>query len=72
MKACELLRLLQDAPPGALVVVHGCDHNYLPAGAEITTALRGKWGISEDYGEDDTPEAEYGKRIPVVLISTDR
>ena len=64
----RLLDILRDAPDGAVLVVPGHDHSYQEAGVEVTTGLRGRHGWSEGHGEDLTPEAEYGKRLPVILV----
>jgi hypothetical protein len=60
----------KNVPDDALVVVPGDDHSYREANVHVTTALVGKRGhITEDYGEKSTPEAEYGKRTNVVVVT---
>lgn len=65
----ELLRKIESAPDGALIVVPADDHSYREAHVEESTALFDGHGFSEDYGEDLTPEKEHGKRIPVIVIA---
>jgi hypothetical protein len=69
MNVRDLKKLLENAPDDALVMVPGHDHSYREAHCELTTGLkegRNQW--TEDYGEETTPEAEYGKRLPILLI----
>ncbi len=69
MKVSDLKRLLQNAPDDALVMVSTNDHGYREAHCEFTTGMmkmRNQW--TEDHGEDTTPEAEYGKRLPILLV----
>ena len=69
MKVRDLKKLLEAAPDDATVVVPADDHSYREARCELGTGLlegRNQW--SEDYGEDCTPEAEYGKRLPILLV----
>lgn len=69
MKAKDLIELLKTVPPDALIVRSVSDHDYQPVSAEVSTALdQGDDVLTEDYGEDITPESEYGKRINIVLI----
>lgn len=69
-KLKKLISELEDSTP---IIYPGTDHNYYPAKAFVTTALfngflNGRHLINEDYGEDVTPEKEYGKRkIALVL-----
>lgn len=66
----KLLELIKDAPDDAMIVVPGSDHSYRAGHVSVTTALfdaeSRTW--TEDYGEDSTPEAEYGKRVPVIVV----
>ncbi len=57
-------------PDTAIVLVPSRDHEYRPVAAEVATALfdQDSFTFTEDHGEDLTPEAEYGKRIEVVII----
>lgn len=65
----ELKEQLAGIPDEAKIVVPGNDHTYRLAVVDLTTALfDGRWW-NEDFGEDTTPESEYGKRLPVLLIS---
>ena len=65
----QLLRLIEQLPDNTPILVPAYDHGYREPHAEVTTALRqgGIW--TEDWGEESTPEAEYGKREVVVVIT---
>jgi len=66
----QLRELIAKAPDNAVVVTSAFDRGYTFARPELTTALHtGGDGMAEDFGEDTTPESEYGKRIPVLLIA---
>lgn len=69
MKVRDLKKLLENAPDDALVMVPADDHGYREANCQLTTGLmesRNQW--TEDFGEDTTPESEYGKRLPILLV----
>lgn len=69
MKVRDLKKLLETAPDDAPVMVPEQDHGYREAHCQLTTGLmagRNQW--TEDYGEETTPEAEYGKRLPILLV----
>lgn len=67
--AKALRDLVAKAPDDALLVVPGSDHSYRLASIELTTALQERpRQFTEDHGEDITPEAEYGKRVPILLV----
>lgn len=54
----------------ALVVTSSFDHSYRRVTANTGTALMSRSReLSEDFGEDTTPEAEFGKRINVLIIN---
>lgn len=68
--AGQLKKLLKDVPDDIPVIGHESDHTYFPATVELTTALdegHGSWG--QDFGQEHTPEPEFGKRVPVLLIT---
>ena len=71
MTVGDLKKLLADVPDGAALLCPASDHEYQTASVDVTTALHDAehccW--SEDHGEDVTPEADYGKRLPVVVVS---
>ena len=72
MKICtvkELRKIIANAPDNTAVVISGDDHSYRFAQPELTTAMHDGSEMSEDFGEDMTPEGEYGKRIPVLLVA---
>lgn len=65
----DLKKLLENAPDDAPVMVPGYDHGYREVHCQMTTGLmegRNQW--TEDYGEETTPEAKYGKRLPILLV----
>ena len=69
MKVRDLKKLLENAPDDAPVMVPAYDHSYREAHCQMTTGLMegcNQW--TEDYGEETTPEAEYGKRLPILLV----
>ncbi len=70
MTVHELLKKLEGVDPAAMVLVPAPDHSYRNCEIRIETALFDKasrtW--SEDSGEELTPEAEFGKRYPVVVM----
>jgi hypothetical protein len=65
----QLRKLIAKAPANAIVVITGSDHSYAFGHPEMTTAMHDGSEMSEDFGEDLTPEGECGKRIPVLLIA---
>ena len=70
MKVRDLQILLANAAPDTEVLIEDGDHGYRRADFTVTTALRapdGDW--TEDHGEKLTPEAEYGRRLPAVVVS---
>lgn len=69
MKVKDLKALIENAPDDAIVVMSGHDHEYRECSCMMTTALKeGKYSWTEDFGEEKTPEAQYGKRLPVLLV----
>lgn len=69
MTVRELLAKLDGVHPSTRVLLPAGDHSYRDAEVVVGTALyagRGRW--SEDFGEGYTPEGEFGKRLPVVVI----
>lgn len=66
----QLRKQMEDMADNTLVVRQGHDHDFRPTAAHETTALydRESDTLTQDHGEDSTPEAEYGKRIAVLLI----
>lgn len=69
----QLKELIANLPDDAQVLVPGEDHSYRATRVEATTALRegsGRYGgWTEDHGEELTPEADYGKRMQVVVVT---
>ena len=68
LTAKQLRALLQTVPDEALIVTTGTDHSLRSLIPEVTTALQDRRVLTEDHGEAVTPEAEYGKRVPVLLL----
>lgn len=50
------------------IVMPGLDHSYEYVTVSESSALFSGAEITEDYGEDSTPEAKYGKRLKVIVI----
>lgn len=71
MTAKELKKLLESVPDDTLIVSPGHDHNYREVRAWLDTALYDEDCdiLSEDHGEEITPEAECGTRINVLVVS---
>ena len=70
MKIKQLRELLAKLPDEAEVVVPSQDHEYRRAHAiNKTTALFRGSTTTEDYGEETTPEKEYGKRQIVLVVN---
>lgn len=70
MKIKQLKELLATLPDDAEVVVPAFDHSYRRTHAiNKTTALFGRSAITEDFGEDTTPEAAYGERRVVLVVA---
>lgn len=71
MTVGQLRKQLLDISDDAVLLRPASDHEYRPATVELTTALFDAehhcW--TEDHGEDATPEKDYGKRVPVVVVS---
>lgn len=69
MTVKELSEIIANMPGDAKVLVPSSDHSYRDADGMVTTALYlRRRGWTEDYGEEHTPEAEYGKRMTVLVI----
>jgi len=70
LTVAHLRKLIENLPDDTRVLRPARDHSYEPASGSTGTALYDAesriW--TEDYGEDSTPEAEYGKRHKVLII----
>lgn len=69
MKVRDLKKLLEIAHDDTPVIAPGYDHSYREAHCQLTTGLmdgHNQW--TEDCGEETTAEAEYGKRLPILLV----
>lgn len=59
-----------DIPDDAILVVSSDEHSYRKVKPELSTAFDdGSDRLDEDFGEDTTPEAEYGKRVNIILFA---
>jgi hypothetical protein len=66
----EFRRLTADLSDDVRILVPAPDHSYDRAQINVGTALFSDDGeITEDYGEEDTPEAQFGKRHNVLVIA---
>ncbi len=70
MNIKKLKEEIADLSDDALIIAPSGDHSFRVVQACAATALYDAklrcW--SEDHGEEITPEAEYGKRIDVLII----
>lgn len=68
--AGDLKKLLADVPDGTPLIGHENDHTYFPAQIVFATALLEEGGRSwcQDYGQDLTPEPDFGKRMKVLIV----
>lgn len=65
----KLRELIDEIDDGALLVVPSFDHSYRsPLIYNGTALLEENGNLTEDFGEEMTPESEYGKRIKVLII----
>lgn len=72
MNIGQLKKWLENVPDDTILVVPVGDHGYKEVDAGLTTGLRNhenEW--TEDFGEDITPEKEYGKRLMIVVVGED-
>ena len=68
MNVGKLKKLLENVPDNTVVLIPGIDHDYYEASGEFTTALKNNRTWNEDWGDNNTPEIEYGKRLPAFVI----
>jgi len=68
MNVKRLKQLIANLPDEMPVLVTIPDHSYRECTGAVTTALRDKHVWSEDHGEENTPESEYGKRTRVLVM----
>ena len=55
-------------PDDVEIVVSAQNHEYRKATAQIGYGLFDAGTITEDFGEEETPESEYGERKQVIII----
>ena len=70
MTAKELREILATVPDDTPILMPAPDHSYGETSAEVGTALLDEGVWTEDYGEETTPESEYGKRLQVIIINS--
>lgn len=74
MTVRDMKALLAEMDDDAFLVVSAPDHEYVEVTRVCSTTgllakrRRGPRRFTEDYGEETTPEAEWGKRTKVVVI----
>ncbi len=69
MNVRQLKELIANAPDTMPVLITGNDHSYRIGNAVLTTALKESHATwTEDFGEEQTPEKEYGKRTDVLVL----
>jgi hypothetical protein len=60
----ELVKAIKENPD-VMLVTPGHDHSYVSVQPEVTTAIRSRYGLSEDFGQElDEEEA----RIKVICF----
>lgn len=65
-----LRNLIKDVPDNARILGPDSDHNYRLVNVVVGTALANpESGWTEDFGEDITPEADFGARRTVLVIT---
>jgi len=71
LTVAHLRKLIEHLPDDTRVLRPASDHSYKPAEGMVGTALLESEGNhwTEDYGEEMTPEADYGKRHKVLIVS---
>lgn len=65
----KLLQQIKDLPEQTPIILSSTDHSYVSPEIVISTALFSNTEITEDYGEDLTPESSYGIRKTAIIIS---
>jgi hypothetical protein len=69
MTVGELKELIANLPDNTSVIIPTYDHAYRSCNADVSTALfeDGEW--CQDFGEEYTPDSEYGQRLQVVIMN---
>ena len=70
MNVGKLRKIIENAPDDMVILIPGGDHNYYEAVVEISTALKAKREWVEDFGEESTPEKDWGTRTPALIVRT--
>lgn len=70
MNLGQFRQLTANLPDTTFVFVSAGDHDLRVGTAEVGTALANfkEHAYTQDFGEDKTPEADFGKRIQAVII----
>lgn len=69
MTVGQLRKIIEKLPDDTRVLAPSADHSFHDVDASASTALYDRRsGWTEDYGEDQTPEAEFGERRSVLVI----
>ena len=68
MNVGKLKQLIENVPDNVSVLIPGNNHDYYSAYGELTTALKSDREWTEDYGEEKTPESEWGTCTLVLVI----
>lgn len=71
MNLGQFRELTKNLPDNTFVFLEGTDHDYRVAHASIGSVLANfkEHVYTEDFGEDKTPEAEFGKRIEALILT---
>jgi hypothetical protein len=67
----DLRNIIAGLDDETIVLTSAGDHSYLFAYAEVSTVLTENYAYgqyTEDHGEQYTPEAEYGERVPALIL----
>jgi hypothetical protein len=68
--AGQLTKVLEGVPPRTPILASAPSHSLRLSTGYSATALLGRDGWMEDYGEDCTPEGdEFGERRVVVIVN---
>jgi hypothetical protein len=68
MNIGDLKKLIADMDDEIIIVHPGNDHSMRIIDCSVGTVLQeSRYKYTEDFGEVDTPEAMYGKRIPALI-----
>ncbi len=70
MTVGELKKLISEVPDEVKILNPSTDHSLVEVDLVLSTALKSdEWNYTEDYGEEMTPEKDYGKRVQALVVS---